>query len=259
MNFLHAAVLGLVQGLGEFLPISSSAHLVLVPWLFKWDYQGLDYDVALHLGTLVAVCAYFWKDWLELLKAGLSTAESAQKRIFWAIVLATVPGGVVGVLLEHRIEENLHSPVIIAATLAAFGLLLGLSQRLGRQDKSADGPEPARHLPHRLRPGLGRGPGSVAFGQHHHGRAPAGPQARGGGPVLLPPDGAHRARRRDPEAAQYPAVPTDGPFWFGILVTTIVGLGCIKFMLSFLKRRGVGFFVAYRVLFAALCIIWALH
>ena len=115
MSYLHAAILGLVQGLGEFLPISSSAHLVLVPWLFKWDYQGLDYDVALHLGTLVAVCAYFWEDWMELLKAGLSTAESAQRRIFWAIVLATVPAAWPGscwstaskrtsILRRHRLD-----------------------------------------------------------------------------------------------------------------------------------------------------------
>ena len=80
MNYLHAAILGLVQGLGEFLPISSSAHLVLVPWLFKWNYQGLEYDVALHWGTLVAVCVYFWKDWVELLKAGFSKTRNVVNR-----------------------------------------------------------------------------------------------------------------------------------------------------------------------------------
>jgi undecaprenyl-diphosphatase len=259
MSYLHAAILGLVQGLGEFLPISSSAHLVLVPWLFKWDYQGLDYDVALHLGTLVAVCAYFWKDWLELLKAGLSSTESAQRRIFWAIALATVPGGVVGVLLEHRIEENLHSPVVIAATLAAFGLLLGLSQRLGRQDKTA------AELSLRdifligcaqalaVVPGVSRSGSTITAGLL------LGLKREEAAkfsflmmvPIVL---GAGVLKLRHLQLAA-----TDGPFWFGILVTTIVGLGCIKFMLSFLKRHGVGLFVIYRVLFAALCIVWALR
>jgi undecaprenyl-diphosphatase len=259
MSYLHAAILGLVQGLGEFLPISSSAHLVLVPWLFKWDYQGLDYDVALHWGTMVAVCVYFWKDWVELLKAGLSSAESAQRKLFWAIVLATVPGGVAGLLLEHRIEENLHSPVIIALTLAAFGLLLGLSQRLGRQEKTATDLSLrdvfligcAQALA--VVPGVSRSGSTITAGLLLGLKRE---EAAKFSFLLMVPIviGAGVLKLHHIHLAE-----TTGPFWAGILVTTVVGLGCIKFMLSYLKQRGVGIFVIYRVLLAAFCVVWALH
>jgi len=259
MSYLHAAVLGLVQGLGEFLPISSSAHLVLVPWLFRWSYQGLEYDVALHWGTLAAVCVYFWKDWLGLIQAGLSTAESAQRRLFWAIVLATIPGGVAGLLLEKRIEENLHSPIIIAATLAVFGLLLGLSQRLGRQERSAADLSLrdvfligcAQALA--VVPGVSRSGSTITAGLLLGLKRE---EAAKFSFLLMVPIviGAGVMKLRHIHLAA-----TNGPFWLGILVTTVVGLGCIRFMLSYLKERGVGVFVTYRVLLAALCIVWALR
>ena len=86
MTVLHALILGVVQGLGEFLPISSSAHLVLIPWLFGWEDPGLTFDVALHMGTLLAVVLYFWKDWVRLFKAALQRRASDDKRIFWYLV-----------------------------------------------------------------------------------------------------------------------------------------------------------------------------
>jgi undecaprenyl-diphosphatase len=89
---LQAVVLGLVQGLGEFLPISGLAHLILVPWLFIWEDPGLTFDIALHLGTLIAVTIYFWKDWLRLLSKGFTDTKSADGRLFWYLVLATIPG-----------------------------------------------------------------------------------------------------------------------------------------------------------------------
>ena len=251
MSYLHAAVLGLVQGLGEFLPISSSAHLVLVPWLFKWQYQGLDYDVALHWGSMAAICVYFWKDWVELLKAGLSKAESVQKKMFWAIALATVPGGVAGLLLEKHVEKHLHSPVIIALTLAAFGLLLGLAQRLGRQEKSAVdlgirdifliGCAQALAVV----PGVSRSGSTMAAGLLLGLKRDEA--ARFSFLLSVPiivAAGTMKLRHLGPEAAH-------GAFWFGILVTTLVGLACIKFLLAYLKEHGVGIFVAYRVLLAA--------
>ncbi|MCX5797629.1 MAG: undecaprenyl-diphosphatase UppP [Elusimicrobia bacterium] len=259
MSYLHAAVLGLVQGLGEFLPISSSAHLVLVPWLFKWSYQGLDYDVALHWGTMIAVCVYFWKDWVELLKAGLSKAESAQRRLFWAIALATVPGGVVGLLLEKRVERDLHSPVIIALTLAAFGLLLGLSQRLGRQQRRTEDLSLrdvfligcAQALA--VVPGVSRSGSTMTAGLLLGLKREEA--ARFSFLLMVPiviGAGVMKLRHVGAEAAH-------GAFWFGILVTTLVGLACIKLLLAYLKDRGVGVFVAYRLVFAALVLAAALR
>ena len=257
MSYLHAAILGVVQALGEFLPISSSAHLVLLPWLFKWNYQGLEYDVALHWGTLVAVCAYFWKDWLVLIKAGLCGAQSTEKKLFWAIVLATVPGGLIGLLLEHRIEKNLHSPVIIALTLAVFGLLLGLSQRLGRQERQA-GELSWREIfligcaqALAVVPGVSRSGSTMTAGLLLGLKRDEA--ARFSFLLMVPiVFGAGALKLRHVHLAQ-----TSGPFWFGILITTLVGLACIKFMLSYLKERGVGAFVAYRVLLAAAVLLMA--
>ena len=96
MTTLQAIVLGLFQGLGEFLPISSSAHLVLVPWLFHWEDPGLTFDIALHIGTLIAVIIYFWKDWLRLVTQGFTAPKTMDGRLFWYLVIATVPGAIVG-------------------------------------------------------------------------------------------------------------------------------------------------------------------
>ena len=102
MTILQALILGLFQGLGEFLPISSSAHLVLVPWLFNWTDPGLTFDVALHFGTLVAVVIYFWKDWWRLIIKGFTDVRSIEGRLFWYLVAASVPGAIGGFLLEKK-------------------------------------------------------------------------------------------------------------------------------------------------------------
>ncbi len=132
MDLFQAVVLGIVQGLGEFLPISSSAHLVLVPWLFGWEDPGLTFDVALHFGTLVAIVAYFAKDWLEI--AGMALGRNWFRRnmygvkyrpdILWLLVLATVPGALIGYFLEHQAETVFRNPLLIAAALTIMGFLL---------------------------------------------------------------------------------------------------------------------------------------
>ncbi|HBI47395.1 MAG TPA: undecaprenyl-diphosphatase UppP [Smithella sp.] len=131
MSTLQAAMLGLVQGLGEFLPISSSAHLVLVPWLFKWNDPGLTFDIALHIGTLIAVAIYFWKDWLNLITKGLTNIRSTDGRLFWYLVVATIPGAVMGFLLEKKAETIFREPVLIATMLILLGVLLYWADRRG--------------------------------------------------------------------------------------------------------------------------------
>ncbi len=149
MPILHAIVLGLVQGFSEFLPISSSGHLQLVPWLFGWDDfddAGVKkaFDVALHLGTLVAVIAYFWRDLVVYVREGLRLVWNRERpattegRIAWLLVLSTVPAALVGAGFESWIDERLGTPTIIAVSLIVFGVLLWLAdQRLGRR-KVAD-------------------------------------------------------------------------------------------------------------------------
>lgn len=136
MTTLQAIILGLVQGLGEFLPISSSAHLVLVPWLFKWEDPGLTFDIALHLGTLIAVAIYFWKDWLRLLTKGFTDTKSADGRLFWYLVLATIPGALIGFVLEKHAETIFRNPLLISVMLILLGVILYWADRRGTKSIS---------------------------------------------------------------------------------------------------------------------------
>ncbi len=140
MNVFQALVLGIVQGLAEFLPISSSAHLSLVPFIFGWEDPGLAFDVALHLGTLAAVLWYFRMQWISLTKAGVEIVRS--RRIVgdeqWRavyIVIATIPGAIGGVLLQKYAETVFRNPLITAFTLIILGILLWAADRFAKQTR----------------------------------------------------------------------------------------------------------------------------
>src|SRR3984957_12552578 len=133
MPLYQAIILALVQAFTEFLPISSTAHLTLFPWLLGWPDPGLAFDVALHAGTLVAVLLYFFKDWLALALCGLGlkypanapSEEVAQhKKLFWYMVVGTIPGGILGALFEKTIEERFRTPYVIAISLIVIGLVM---------------------------------------------------------------------------------------------------------------------------------------
>jgi undecaprenyl-diphosphatase len=130
MNILQSAILGIVQGAGEFLPISSSAHLVIFPWLFHFPDPGLSFDVALHFGTLVAVASYFFWDWVKIIKLAFNNQNSKFKtqnygnNTLYFLILATIPGVLAGYFLESYAETTFRSPLLIAFTLAFVGLIL---------------------------------------------------------------------------------------------------------------------------------------
>lgn len=139
IDWLQAVVLALVQGLTEFLPVSSSAHLILVPRLLGWPDQGLAFDVAVHLGTLVAVVTYFRRDiysigvaWTGSLASGRSDPEA---RLGWVVIFGTVPAVIAGFFFAARIETDLRAPLVIAAATAGFGVLLWLADLLGRRQR----------------------------------------------------------------------------------------------------------------------------
>ena len=139
MDTVQIIVLALVQGLTEFLPISSSAHLILVPQLLGWDDQGISFDVAVHLGTLIAVVFYFRKDILKLTEAFFSSLTgkgmSAEAILAWGVLLGTIPAGLVGLLFKDAIETHLRSPLVIAATTIVFGLLLWYADRVSKRQR----------------------------------------------------------------------------------------------------------------------------
>jgi undecaprenyl-diphosphatase len=142
MDILEAVILGGVQGITEFLPVSSSGHLILVPWFLGWEEQGLAFDVALHIGTLVALLWYFRKDWADFTRAGLQIlrgrTEGPNQKMVLLIVAATVPGALAGLFGEGFVETYLRSPLVIAFTLIAIAIALIAAERTGRRNKSVD-------------------------------------------------------------------------------------------------------------------------
>ena len=139
MTGLQVIVLAVVQGLTEFLPISSSGHLVLVPYLVNWTDQGLAFDVAVHAGSLVAVCVFFRGDISGLLRGGVQLLGSdrhlPQANMALAIGLGTIPAAVAGLLFASWIEANLRDPVVVMYTLSGYGVLMALADRFGRRER----------------------------------------------------------------------------------------------------------------------------
>ena len=136
MELSHIIWLALVQGLTEFLPVSSSAHLILVPSLLKWPDQGIAFDVAVHLGTLIAVVVYFRRDivilffaWIRSMRPGNMSPEA---RLAWGVIVGTIPVGLVGLAFKDAIEIYLRSPLVIAAATIVFGLLLWIADKRSR-------------------------------------------------------------------------------------------------------------------------------
>jgi undecaprenyl-diphosphatase len=154
MHILEPIILGIVQGLAEFIPVSSSAHLVILPWLFGWTdpvVSSLGFDVALHLGTLLAVLVFFASDWWRLIKAWFRSVferkigDDLDRRMAWFLVLGTIPGALAGALLEGKIDEAYHSApisqtamIIMAAALAVMGGLLWLADSLAKHARTIE-------------------------------------------------------------------------------------------------------------------------
>jgi undecaprenyl-diphosphatase len=137
-SVLQAIVLGIVQGLTEFLPVSSSAHLILVPWLLKWQEDpGLAFDVVLHLGTLLALIVFYWREWLDMVFS-LANGDRVRRRLLFLLIVASVPGAIIGVLLEKQAETIFRSPVLIAVTLATLGLILWAADAFGSKKRKID-------------------------------------------------------------------------------------------------------------------------
>lgn len=275
MPVWQAIVFGLVQGLGEFLPISSSAHLILLPWAFGWQDPGLAFDVALHWGTLVAVLFVFWRDWLDLARAGLaSVAErrimgEPKRQLFWALVLATIPGALIGKLLAHAAEEGLRAPLLIAGTLSVVGLLLWWIDRRGAKTRAIEemGLLEAGLIglaqACAIIPGVSRSGAtlSLALWMGYTRDAAArfsfllsAPIIFGAG-LLKAPALIEALRGRGPEAA----VVTPLALVAGMASSALVGILVINWLLKYLRTHSLALFAVYRAaLAAAVVVLWLL-
>mgnify|MGYP000864616225 CR=1 FL=1 len=247
MSTWQAILMGIIQGLGEFLPISSSGHLVLAPWLFEWQVPGLAFDVALHMGTLIAVLLYFWKDWLTLFEAALTGKNRDNQRLFWFLVFASLPAAIVGVLFNDVIENALRSPLIVGIMLIVFGIILYLADKnkqLRRLDsmtlKDAILIGCAQAIA--LIPGVSRsGVTITAARMFSYTREEAArfsfllstPVIFGAG-VL--------------EMSQLNLAEINFPFLMGVLTSAVIGLLSISFLMQFIKRCSFNVFVGYRII-----------
>jgi len=255
---LRAAVLGAIQGITEFLPISSSAHLYAVPEMLGWKYEGVAFDVALHWGTLLALLAAFWRDWLGLAAGALKSgpAGGAARATLLRLVVASVPAAVAGLLLEKEAETHLRALPVQAVMLVVFGVLLWLVDRAHRGGRHEDVPgwgpsllvgaaQAVALVPGVSRSGItmtaGRASGLDRVSAARFSFLLATPITFGAGLVEL------RHLPRDLPVATLAA---------GMIASAVVGVLAIRGLLRWLGRAGFGAFCAYRVAFAGLIVAW---
>ena len=267
MNIYQAIILGIVQGLTEFLPISSSAHLNLFPWVLGWSQMPESFDVALHIGTLLAIVIFFFKDWINLIVGGYKQVVKKKKttegKIFWSLVLATIPAGVLSLILskisEKVFEKNLDiEMIVIAITLIVMGIILYIV------DKKSESKIKYENINLKQ---------SIAIGTSQC-LAAAFPGVSRSGITMTVARALGIARA---SAARYSfllatpitaaAVIFDSKnfdfsslsFWIGILTSFIVGICIIKFLLEYLKKGSFKGFAIYRVIIGAFVIAYGIY
>jgi undecaprenyl-diphosphatase len=268
MPVTQAIVLAIVQGFTEFLPISSSAHLFLVPWLLGWPDQGLDFDIALHLGTLIAVLIYFFKDWLQVLGLAIGqqwgdNEELAQApKLLWYLVLASVPAGIIGLLFKDTIETQLRNPYVMGAMMITVGILLFLGERVGSRrrhigevtlgDSLLIGCSQALALI----PGTSRSGITITTGLFRG--LTRGAAARFSFLLSTPIIAASGLKALLDLREHGIADAMFTAFVIGIAVSAITGLIVIALFLNFLRSRSLHLFVWYRIIFGILVIALAI-
>ena len=260
----HAIVLGIVQGLTEFLPVSSSGHLVLVPWLFRWNELDPDlkktFDVALHLGTFVGAAAYFAPDLRRLAKAGISSIRSRalqtpDERLAWLLLLSSLPAAAAGSLLEQFVEDELGREWLIAVMLIVFGLVLAAADRArGKRESDDFGWRDAATMgvaqALALSPGVSRSGVTISAGRwlgFNRGAA-----ARLSFLMSLPiigGAGGYRGLKLLAEGGLPPGL--GGAFAAGFVTSGVTGAFAVWALLRMLHTRSFSPFVAYRVLAGA--------
>ena len=264
MTILHAIILGIVQGLTEFLPISSSAHLNVFPWIFKWEMLSDGMDVALHIGTLLALVIFFFKDWIKLVKAGYKQVVKKENtidgRMFWYLVAATIPAGILSVILDKISDKIIGDEInfqmaIIAITLIVMGIILYLVDKKSKSEIDYE------HISLKQ---------SVLIGISQA-IAAAFPGVSRSGITMTVARGLKVDRESAAKFSFMLAMPItlaavvfdlshfqfDLALILGILASFIVGVIVIKFLLDYLKKGSFKVFAIYRVVFGI--IILALY
>jgi len=277
MPIYQAVVLAIVQAITEFLPISSTAHLALVPWLLRhhgWQDPGLEFDVALHLGTLLAVLAYFWRLWVRVAFAGFGLAPPvapaagipdeavADRRLLWLLALGTIPAGVAGLALEKYVKGALRSPFVMAAGLIVVALVMAYGERIARLTRGLKDLRLGDSLlvgcaqAVALIPGVSRSGITITaalvrdFRRDSAARFSfllATPVVAGAAAV----EGLHLLRHGIPADMRL-------PFLAGVLVAALAGYAVIEFLIRYLQTRTLKIFIYYRLVFGLIILALAI-
>ena len=262
MTIFQAVILGIVQGLTEFIPVSSSGHLYLLKWLFHWDLIPESYEIALHAGTLLVLLIYFFKDWIRLLigayQQTFQKEKNAEGTIFWYLVIATIPSGLIGYLLDKTFENALTKPVIIACSLIFMGLILYFI------DKKAKSETDFEHLSFKQSfligmsqilafiPGFSRSGVTIttarALGVTRE--ASAKYSFMLSAPIVF---GATVLKLKDFKTLFELGFGSE--FIIGVLCSFLVGLLVINFMMNYIKKGSFKPFAIYRVVIGALVLL----
>ena len=270
MSLLQAVILALVQGLTEFLPVSSTAHLYLFPWLLGWDDPGISFTVAVHAGTLVAVLLYFFRTWLELLLCGIGLHYPAHapveqvrisRRIFWYLVAATIPAGLVGLFAEGYIATSFRSPILMGGMLIVVGGIMWWAEKRIAHNRAIDSLSLTDAMvigiaqAVALVPGVSRSGATIVAGLWRGLTREAAARFTfllstpiiAGAAVLTIFD----LRHNPPSGARVEALA------LGFLVSAISGYLVIAFFLRYLQTRTLKIFIYYRILFGIVILLLA--
>ena len=269
MDLLKALILGVLQGATEFLPISSSGHLVLVPWWLGWEKPPLIFDVVVHLGTLVAVLLYYWRDWLALANAGwralrLRNFQDPDARLLLLLILGTIPAALAGALLEDLFESAFSEPPLVAGFLLVTALLLVLSERAYSAERTVSDLNTRDALivgtaqAFAIFPGISRSGSTIVAGMFRGLSRPAAARFSFllATPIIM---GAGAKQVLDVVTGDV-SVGSDlvAPLIVGFFTSAVVGFVCIWFLLRLLQKRRLYVFAAYCATFGTVSLLVAL-
>jgi len=270
MTVLQSIVLGITQGITEFLPISSSGHLILIPAIFGWELQDLSFDVALHLGTAIAVLLFFWRDWFDMIKAvkndgiGLLNGKFLDinklrrgSLVFFTIIVVSIPVGIAGVMLENQVEQLFRSPILVALMLIIVSIFMYVADNYSESNKSdkeigfMDSLVISLSQIVALFPGSSRSGMSISTGLF---RGLTREKAAKFSFLLATPIilGASIVKLPDLFSASSEQIQV---ILIGLATSFITGIISIKWLLSFLRNRSLKVFVVYRILLGVVILI----
>jgi undecaprenyl-diphosphatase len=267
MDLFQVIVLAVIQGITEFLPVSSHAHLILAPMLFGWKDPGLTFDIALHAGTLAAVLLFFFRDWLQVIAQGFGISYGSDEQLkqnrmlLWYLVVGTIPAAIIGFIFKEQAEEW-KNPYVIGAMMIGIGLLMWLAERVGSGKKDIAGvtfPDSvavgaAQALA--VVPGVSRSGVTIAAALF---RGIDRPAAARFSFLLATPVIAGAAASAAHHVMKEGGLPADMkvPFAVGITVSAAVGALAIAFFLKYLQRHTLRAFIYYRLVFGIIVIALA--